>query len=96
MAGICDWVIGLQGPALEAAVGFVLSFLAEKIPGWKDLTPAIKRLAFLGICLVVPLAAAGIGVASCGQPATFETFWNAFLAGVAAFGGGTLAHTRKL
>ena len=96
MGSFCDWIMGLQGPALEAAVGVVLSYIVELWKGWAKLTDVAKRLVFLGVCLVIPLAAAGVGVTSCGQPATFETFWLAFLAGIAAFGTGTVMHTRIL
>jgi len=82
---------------VAAAVGVALSLLAEYIPGFEGLLPKWKRVAFFGICMVVPLAAAGLGVLTIGWPLSWEaTFWPAILAGGIAFGSGTIAHTRKL
>ena len=93
----CEFVKGLQGAGLGAAVGVVLSYLIEWWKGYADLTAQAKRLVFLVICLVLPLAAAGVGILSCGQSAGFaETWWPALVAGFVAFGTGTAAHTRKL
>lgn len=82
---------------IAAAVGVLLSVVVEYIPQYDALVPKWKRLVFLLFCFVVPLAAAGLGIATCGWPAGWEaTFWPAVLAGGIAFGGGTVAHTRKL
>ena len=94
----CDFVLGLQTSSiLHGAVGVALSYVIEWWRGYADLTAQAKRLVFLGICLVIPLIAAGVGVLSCGQsPAFVDTWWPALGAGLTVFGGGTLAHTRKL
>lgn len=93
----CEFVKGLQGAGLGAAVGAVLSFVVEWWKGYGDLSAVYKRVVFLGLCLVIPLVAASVGVLSCGQSATFvDTWWPALVAGFAAFGAGTVAHTRDL
>ena len=94
----CEFVLGLQTASiLHGAAGAVLSYLIEWWKGYGNLDPAYKRLVFLGICLAIPLVAAGVGILSCGQsPAFVETWWPALVAGLTVFGGGTLAHTRKL
>ena len=86
-----------QPNGIAAAVGVVLSFIVEYIPNYEALDPKYKRLIFLALCFVVPLAAAGLGVATAGWPLTWEpTFWNAVLAGGITFSGGNIAHVRKL
>jgi hypothetical protein len=82
---------------IAAAVGVVLSLVVEYIPTYEALAPKWKRLVFGGACFVVPLAAAGLGIATAGWDVSWEaTFWPAVLAGGIAFGGGTVAHVRKL
>jgi len=82
---------------IAAAVGVVLSFVAEYIPKYENLAPKMKRLVFLGICLVVPLLAAVLGILTVDWALSWEdTFWPALLAAAIAFGGGTVAHVRKL
>ncbi len=82
---------------IAGAVGVVLSWLAEYVPAFDALVPKWKRLVFFGVCMIVPLCAAALGIWTCGWPASWElTFWPAILAGGIAFGGGTLAHARKL
>lgn len=93
-----DFLVLLSSPnGIAAAAGIVLSVLVEYIPAYKELAPKWKRLVFLGVCFIIPLAAAGLGIATVGWSASWEaTFWPAVLAGGIAFGGGTVAHTRKL
>jgi MFS family permease len=82
---------------IAAAVGVLLSYVAEYVPKYGDLDGKWKRLVFLGSSLVVPLAAAGLGILTAGWAVSWETvFWPALLAGFIAFGGGTVAHVRKL
>jgi len=93
----CEFVKSLQGTGLGAAVGVVLSYVVEWWKGYEFLSAQFKRVVFLAICLAIPLAAAGVGILSCGQPAGFmETWWPALVAGFVAFSAGTVAHTRKL
>ena len=93
-----DFLALLSQPnGIAAAVGVSLSFVTEYIPGYEALVPKWKRLIFLAFCLVIPLAAAGLGVLTAGWALSWElTFWPALLAGGIAFGGGTVAHARKL
>ena len=82
---------------IAAAVGVLWSVGVEYIPIFQALEPRWKRLIFLLLSLVVPTAAAGLGVWTCGwEPSWDGLFWPALLAGVAAFSGGTVAHVRKL
>ena len=84
-----------NGIALGLGVGE--SILVEYIPRFGDLDPKWKRLVFLAICMAIPLAAAGLGIATEGWGVTWQgTFWPAVLAGGTAFAGGTVAHVRKL
>ena len=94
-AGMLELLSSPNG--IAAAVGVLLSWVAEYIPAYDAFTPKYKRLVFFGACFVVPLVAAGLGVLTAGWPAAWEpTFWRAILAGGIAFGGGTVAHARKL
>lgn len=84
--------IGLGG-------GVILSFLAVYIPGFNDLAPKWKRLAFGASCLVVALALTALGISTGvrGQWGDIPTTWFPSLyAAIAAVGTGTLVHTRKL
>ena len=86
-----------QPNGIALALGVGESILVEYIPGFGDLDPKWKRIVFLLVCMAVPLAAAGLGIATEGWGVTWQdTFWPAVVAGGAAFGGGTLMHTRKL
>jgi len=93
-----DFLALLYSPnGIAAAAGIVLSALVEYIPKYDNLAPKWKRLVFLGVCFIIPLCAAGLAVLTTGAPLSWEaTFWPAVLAGGIAFGGGTVAHTRKL
>lgn len=93
-----DFLQLLSSPnGIAAAVGVLLSWIAEYIPGFDALMPKWKRVVFLGACFVVPLLAAALGILTAGWPVSWElTFWPALLAGGIAFGGGTVAHVRKL
>lgn len=82
---------------IAAAIGVVLSLVIEFWPEYEQLEARQKRLVFLGLCFVIPVAATTLGVLTAGWPLAWEpTFWHAVLAGGIAFGGGTVAHARKL
>ena len=93
-----DFLTLMSSPnGIAAAAGIVLSVLVEYIPQYDALAPKWKRLVFLGVCFVIPLGAAGLAILTAGAPISWElTFWPAILAGGIAFGGGTVAHVRKL
>jgi hypothetical protein len=82
---------------IPVIVGVLLSVLIDYWPAFKGLLPKWKRAVFFGLSLAVPLLAAGLGIVTLGWPATWiETFWPALVAGVMAFGSGTLSHLPKL
>jgi len=93
-----DFLGYLSSPnGIAVAVGIAISWLAEYIPGFKELLPKWKRLVVLGVNLAIPLLAATLGVLTAGWPASWEgTFWPAIVAGALAFGSSTLAHIRLL
>ena len=83
--------------AIPIIVGVLLSWILEYVPSFENLEPRYKRLVVLGLSMVVPLSAAGLGVLTAGWPGTWDlTWWPAIVAGALAFGSGTVAHARKL
>jgi len=91
-----EFLLGLQGPGLAAAVGVALSFLIDAWKGYADLSSVAKRLVFAGLCVVIPALAmlAGIGLGF--QEFSMELVWSVLVAACAAMSTGTLTHTRKL
>ncbi len=86
-----------SGDGVAVIVGALLSVAAEYWPWYEQQESKVKRVFFFALALVVPLAAAGLGVATLDWPASWETtFWPAVRAGLAAGGVGTLVHLRKL
>jgi len=90
------YAAGTNGVAV--IVGFVLSEVVEQyVPGFTSLTSKWRRVVFFLLCLVLPLAASALGVLTAGWEPTWEvTFWPAIVAGVLAFGAGTVNHTRRI
>lgn len=91
------WLASATG--VPVAVGWLWSELLEYIqgrwPAFEEMDPREKRVIFGGVCVAVPLATAGLGVATCGWPATWtDTLWPAIVAGLMALGSGTMTHTR--
>jgi fatty acid desaturase len=88
----------VQGPGISVVVGVLLSFVVEYWPKYQTLEAKWKRLVFMGLSFVVPLAGAvassASGFAAWGDWATH--WWPALVAGAAAFFGGQVAHVRKL
>lgn len=76
---------------INVVIGFVLSFIAEWIPGYDDIEPKLKRLVIMVLCFVLPVGATIL--LGC---YTAECIWSALLAGGAAFFGSQAAHARKL
>lgn len=91
-----SWLNFLALLAGPAAVGLVMSWIIEYFGAYTALAPKWKRLVFFGVCLVLPLLAAGLGVVTHLYPLTWDTFWQAIVAGATSFSAGTLMHTRKL
>ena len=87
----------LQGPGINAVIGFLLSFVVEWFPEWDTLEGRVKRLLSLAMCLLVPLVGAGLSCAFGYQACDFtQTFWPALVAGFTAFTSNQVAHTRLL
>ncbi len=80
---------------INAAVGFVISFLAEWWPSFEALEPKAKRLVMMVLCFVIPLAALLARVAL-GEMLTVDSVWACVLAGFSAFFGSQAAHVREL
>jgi hypothetical protein len=87
-----------SGSGVAVIVGVLLSeVIATYWPGFKALAARWKRVVFFVLCLVVPILASVLGVATAGWPGTWvATYWPALVAGAVAFGSGTLVHTRKM
>lgn len=91
-----DFLMYLQGNGVNAAVGFLLSWVVEWWPEFEGLEAKAKRLVMMALCLVVPLLAAGVSMAMGYQPLSLESFWQAAMSGFLAFMASQAAHTRKL
>ncbi|MHC4088709.1 MAG: hypothetical protein ACYSVY_00250 [Planctomycetota bacterium] len=82
-----------SGDGVAVIVGALLSVAAEFWPWYERQEPRVKQAVFFALALVVPLAAAGLGVITADWPASLEeTLWPAVRAGLAAGGFGTLVH----
>jgi hypothetical protein len=91
------WLEWASGPLIPAIVAFVLSFVVEYFPQYEALAPKVKRLVFLGLCMIVPLLAATARGALGYEPWSFDPlYWHALWAGFAAYGVGNVTHTRRL
>jgi len=89
------WAASPSG--ISVIVGVIFSVLIEYVPGFGELDPKLKRAVFFGACLVVPVGAALLGCLTDGWLWSFgQTFWPAIVAGVVAFGAGTMAHLPRL
>lgn len=87
----------LKPNGIAAAVGLLWSVAIEYVPGFEALAPKWKRVVFAGVCLVVPLLASALGMATGVYAPSFrDVVWPAIVAGCVAFGAGTLLHARKL
>ena len=86
-----DFLTFAAGPGVNAVVGFILSFVAEWVPGWNDLAPKTKRLAMMAGSFVVPVVATLL-LGKYDQAAV----WNALIAGFTAFYDSQAAALRKL
>jgi NhaP-type Na+/H+ or K+/H+ antiporter len=77
--------------------GLLLSWLADYVPRFTYLDAKQKRLVFLAACLLVPIVASLAAAATGLARLTWDPLlWNAIVAGVTAFGAGTVLNTRSL
>ena len=94
----CEFLLYAAGAGLSVIAGVLFSFLVENWPWFASLPPRFKRLGFGVIAVVIGGAVLGLsyipglGCTPLGWWAVLLAVYNAFM----AFGGGTLAHTRKL
>ena len=88
------WLQGATG--IGIAGGALLSFVAENISAYGNLSAKAKRLVFLGVCLALPFAAAGVARVLGGPAFTIELVFALLWAGGTAGFSGTVAHVRKL
>jgi hypothetical protein len=89
----------LTPAGIGAITGLVLSWIVEYWPAYGELEAKFKRLVFLALCFVVPLAATAGLVASgfTGPWGDFQNvWWPALVAGFTAFTSGQVSHLRKL
>jgi hypothetical protein len=94
-----DWLHQLQGPAIEAVVGLLMSVAGEYLPSawWQGLAAKYKRAVYLILCLGVPVAAAAVSAACGYQPASIDaTYWPALQAGAIVFAASQAAHLPRL
>ena len=83
-----DFLMWLQHPGIEAAVGILTSVVAQYVSWFESLDRKWKLPVMLVFNVGVPVLAAAVGVALNYQPLDFDaTFWPAIVAGVIAFAG---------
>ncbi len=98
MLNPCEFLVFAGGSGLSVVAGIAFSFLVENWAWFGNLPPKGKRIAFLVICIVVGGIVTGLsyipglGCVPLGWWTVLLAVYNAFL----AFGGGTMAATRKL
>ena len=86
------------GPGAAVVAGVVISLLVEYWPWFQRLGQKYKVLVYVGLCVLVPLTATALAIATrtfgqWGDVAT--TWWPATWAGFSAAGFGTLFHAWK-
>jgi MFS family permease len=89
----------MSGSGVNAAVGFLLSFLADYWPWYNGQESRLQRLVFIALSFAIPIAATIAAIATGEFGAINDwpgTWWPAIVAGAVAAFSGTLAHTRKL
>ena len=94
------WTVFLTwaaGPGVSAIVAVLLSLAVEHWTWYGRLDPKRKRVLYAGLCLVVPIVAALLRVVSGHAALSWDPLiWDAIVAGAAAMGVGTVAHTPRL
>ena len=82
---------------LGAVVGALLSYVVEWFPAYDTLNAKAKRLVFFAAALVISGGAGAlIPILRGATPQWDPILANAITASLAAWAGGTLAHTREL
>ena len=77
--------------------GVLLSWLADYFPAFTVLDPKVKRLVFLGVSLLVPIVASLLMAATGVVVLSWDPLiWDAIVAGITAFGAGTMLNARSL
>ena len=86
-----SWMAAPSGVAV--VIGFGESILTAYIGKWfHALESKWKQTIFLLISLVVPAAAATLGIFTVGWPGTWDTYWYALQAGAMGFTSGIVGH----
>ena len=90
-----QWAATVDG--VGGIVGFILSFFAEWIPGFEDLSPKGKRGATLAFSLIIPtIAIEAYYIIFQGSWPSGEVVFLALQAGFAFFYGSQFSHMREL
>ena len=77
--------------------GLLLSWAAEYFPAFTTLEPKAKRLVFLGVSVAVPVVASLVMAATGVVALSWDPLlWDAIVAGITAFGAGTMLNVRAL
>lgn len=81
---------------VAAAVGVLLSVVADYVPSYVNLEARWKALVFWGLCVAIPLIGVFVGglFGVFVEPTFIDNYWPALVVGVVAGGGGTLFHTK--
>lgn len=98
MSNPCEFLTFAGGIGLSIVAGVLFSFLVEVWPWFASLTGKKKRYAFGVLSLVLGAAVTALSYIP-GLGCTPLGWWGVLMAVVdafMAFGGGTLAHSRKL
>jgi hypothetical protein len=91
---LAAFLLALQGPLLNAAVGVALFYLEEYLPWFCALAPKPKRLVTGALSLAIPVLSCVLAMALGYQQ--IDSLWPAVVVGAAAFGVATMVHTQKL
>ena len=92
-----DFLRYASGPGVATIVAVILSLVVEMWPRFNELQPKTRRLVFIALCFGAPTLFALLRVAVGHVALSFDPLvWDALVAGFAAAGIGTLAHTPRL
>ena len=83
---------------VNVIVGFLIGMTVDYIPKYETLTPKLKRLVFIALSFLVPVAALIAALTT--KEMVFQsyalTIWPVIVSGSTAAFAGTILHTRKL